>query len=91
MCDNTVWTVFFMIKRLGLKKWELALLIALSFTLLFSFFRGGTECFAWWGTVYPELTDTDGAYAAAAVTEGRAVILRSRIAEYIAALLARFR
>ena len=80
-----------MIKRLGLKKWELALILALGITLVYGFFWGGTECFAWWGTVYPELTGTAGVYTAAAVTDGETVVIRFRIAEYIAALLQRLR
>ena len=80
-----------MIKRLGLKKWELALVLALVFTLLYGVFWGGTECFAWWGTVYPELTGEAGAYVPASSGGGEGVVIRFRIAEWFAALLHRLR
>ena len=80
-----------MIKRLGLKKWELALILALGFTLLYGVLWGGTECFAWWGTVYPELTGEAGACLPVSAAGGETVVIRFRIAEYIAALLQRLR
>ena len=73
-----------------LKKWEIALLAALGVAVLYGAVFGPTECSAWWGTVYPELTESTETFAAASVgAEG--VELRFRIAEWIAALLRRLR
>ena len=80
-----------MLKRLGLKKWELALILALAFTLLYGVCFGAPECCAWWGTVYPELTGDADAYLPAAALGGTGVELRFRIAEWFAALLQRLR
>ena len=72
----------------GLKKWEIALILALGITLCSGFLFGGTECCAWWGTMYPELTGAADAYLPASAVEGPAgVEIRFRIAEWIAALL----
>lgn len=68
-----------------LKKWELAMLLSICFTLLFGLFFGETECCAWWGTVYPELTpagstEVFSAQAGAAVP----VEIRFRLLEWLA-------
>ena len=46
-----------------LKKWEIALLCALILTLLLTPVLGAPGC-AWWGPVYPELTQEAAAQSA---------------------------
>lgn len=77
------------IRQLGLKKWEIALILALIIALCDGIL-GGTPCCAWWGTVYPELTGTAGGFVpASAAGEAVGVEIRFRIAEWLTALLHR--
>lgn len=71
----------------GLRKWEIALICALAVTLLWGAALGRTPCFAWWGTVYPELTPADGGAYAAAASGAEGVVLRSRLLEWLNACL----
>lgn len=68
-----------------LKKWEIALLLALCITLGWGLIFGETSCCAWWGVIYPELTQGAGAsaetFAAAGDTAG--VTLRSHLWEWL--------
>ena len=69
-----------------LKKWELALLVAVLVTLLSGALSapGG----AWWGTVYPELLPGGaGSVAAAAIGDGSGVEVRFRTLEWLDAAL----
>ncbi len=83
MSNFIVWAVFFM----KLKKWEIALLLALCISLFIGVL-GEPDCCAWWGTVYPELTGTAGTFVPASTGAGQGIVLRSRIAEWIAAWIA---
>ena len=67
----------------GLKKWEIALILALAVTLLL----GPAPGCAWWGAVYPELTPDMGARTAAAAVGGGAVELRFRSLEWLEGVL----
>ena len=70
-----------------LKKWEIALILALIIALCDGLF-GGTECCAWWGTMYPELTGAAGdCMPVSAISGSGGVELRFRIAEWITILL----
>ena len=80
-----------MIGKSGLKKWELALLLALGITLVYGFCSGTPACCAWWGTVYPELTGDIDAYLPASTAGGGGVEIRFRILEWLLALLQRLR
>lgn len=73
-----------------LKKWEIALLLSVCITLGYSLFFGGTPCGAWWGTIYPELTEPAGSAAvffAGDAAEGTEVELRFRFLEWLEARL----
>lgn len=68
----------------GLKKWEIALLLAVVLTLLL----GAAPGCAWWGAVYPELTPDAGvqsAFSAPAAACG--VELRFRTLEWLCSAL----
>lgn len=81
--------VFMKKSEYHLKKWEIALLVSLCVTLGWGLLFGETECCAWWGTVYPELSAADACVSAAAVSGGgETVVLRFRVLEWLAALLA---
>ena len=72
-----------------LKKWEIALVVSLCVTLGWGLLFGETECCAWWGTVYPELSAAGTCAPASAFHGGgETVILRFRVLEWLAALLA---
>ena len=71
----------------GMKKWEIALLCAAAVTLLWGAVFGRTPCFAWWGTIYPELTPAGGAAQTAALPAGEGVVLRFRVLEWLSACL----
>ena len=70
-----------------LKKWEIALAVSVGIAVGWGLLFGETRCCAWWGTVYPELTGS-GAVPAAALHGGETVVIRFRLAEWIAAVLA---
>jgi len=71
-----------------LKKWEIALLASVGVTVLVGMVWGRTDCLAWWGTMYPELTGEAGGFSAAAVTDGSGeVLLRFRCAAWFSMLL----
>ena len=61
----------------GLKKWEVALILAVAITLLL----GAVPGCAWWGAVYPELTPDMSARSVAAM--GGGVELRFRTLEWL--------
>ena len=65
-----------------LKKWELALLCAVLLTLALPPLLGATPCYAWWGTVYPELTP-DAAAQRVSTAEAGGVVLRFRTLEWL--------
>ena len=68
----------------GLKKWEIALLLAMGLTLLL----GPAPGCAWWGAVYPELTPAAGVQSVStAAAGGGAVELRLRSIEWLEAVL----
>ena len=69
-----------------LKKWEIALICAVAVTALWSCVLGRTDCCAWWGTIYPELTPAAPYAQAAAGADG--VVLRWRVLEWLDACLA---
>ena len=69
-----------------LKKWEIALLFAVLLTLMLAPVLGATPCYAWWGTVYPELTP-DAAAQSVSTAEAGGVILRFRTLEWLDAAL----
>ena len=71
----------------GLRKWEIALLCAVTVALLWSLVLGQTPCGAWWGTIYPELSPPDGSAQALAVPGGEGVTLRFRLLEWAEACL----
>ncbi len=64
-----------------LKKWEIALLCALILTLLLTPVLGAPGC-AWWGTVYPELTQGSAAQSVSTADSG-GVVLRFRTLEWL--------
>jgi len=72
--------------RCHLKKWEIALFLAVGVTLFYSLVFGELSCCAWWGVIYPELTEPV-ACSAAALPGANGVLLRFRVAEWFTALL----
>lgn len=68
-----------------LKKWEIALICAVAVTALWSCALGRTDCRAWWGTIYPELTPAAPCVQTAAGADG--VALRWRLLEWLGAAL----
>ncbi len=71
----------------GLKKWEIALICAVTVAVLWGAAFGRTPCGAWWGTIYPELTPADGGVQTAAGIGGETVVLRLRALEWLRACL----
>ncbi len=71
----------------GMRKWEIALLCAVTVTLLWSLVLGQTPCGAWWGVVYPEFTPAGGSAQTLAVPGAPGVALRFRLLEWAEACL----
>ena len=65
-----------------LKKWEIALICALILTILLTPVLGAAPGCAWWGTVYPELTEEAAAQSVSASDSG-GVVLRFRTLEWL--------
>lgn len=76
--------------RFCLKKWEIALILSLCISLFHSFVFGELSCCAWWGTVYPELTESS-ACSVSTFSSADGVVIRLRAVEWLAALLQRLR
>ena len=69
-----------------LKKWEIALLLALCVTLGWGLIFGGTECYAWWGVIYPDLAQGAGESAATFAAQGETaggLVLRSQLWDWL--------
>lgn len=69
-----------------LKKWEIALVMALCITLGWGLIFGETSCCAWWGVMYPELARGAGESAEtfAAADDAAGVALRSQLWDWLA-------
>ena len=70
-----------------LKKWEIALLLAVCITLGWGLIFGETDCYAWWGVIYPDLAQGAGESAAtfAAGSSANGLVLRSQLWEWLQA------
>ena len=68
-----------------LKKWEIALLLALCISLGWGLIFGETDCWAWWGVIYPDLAQSAGestaTFAAGGDTGG--LVLRSQLWDWL--------
>ena len=70
-----------------LKKWEIALLLAVCISLGWGLIFGETDCCAWWGVIYPELAQGAGESAAtfAAGNDAGGLVLRSQLWDWLQA------
>ena len=70
-----------------LKRWELALALSLCLTLFHGFALGGAGV-AWWGVIFPGLTNAPEAVEAAAFEEEDGIELRLWFVDWIEGLFA---
>ena len=69
-----------------LKKWEIALLLALCISLGWGLIFGETDCYAWWGVIYPDLAQGAGESAATFAAGSNAAggpVLRSQLWDWL--------
>ena len=68
-----------------LKKWEIALLLAVCISLGWGLIFGETDCCAWWGVIYPDLAQGAGESAAtfAAGNDAGGLVLRSQLWDWL--------
>lgn len=85
-------TAFETVEHNRLKKWEIALLLALCISLGWGLLFGETSCCAWWGVMYPELSRSAGESAEtfAAAAEGEGLQLRFQLWEWLQSHLSHF-
>ena len=68
-----------------LKKWEIALLLAVCISLGWGLIFGETDCCAWWGVIYPDLAQGAGESTAtfAAGNNAGGLVLRSQLWDWL--------
>lgn len=74
-------------KRDQMRRWELALALSLCLTLFHGLTLGGTGI-AWWGVIFPGLTDAPATVETASFAQEDAVELRLWFVDWIAGLFA---
>ncbi len=87
-----VWTVFFMKKSEKLKRWELALVLAVCLSFSHGLVLDGAAGCHWWGVIFPGLTDVQpaaadteaAAFPALRTPEGR--VLRLQLLDWLRGL-----
>lgn len=81
------WTGFFMKKREKLKRWEMALVLAVCLTFGHALLPGSAAGCHWWGVIFPGLTEISpaaqetSAFPELRTAEGR--ILRLRLLDWL--------